>query len=131
MNTTINSRGVQTRPWPTGLTNPPDLHSSSARTDAPIGLFRVSAPKVRRGGSSGGFSSLNTQPDEGYIQIQRNHAQIRGDPASSQPFLVRFSQIRPFPADFSDFGADFGNFDADLVSFYIFRRWFADFGDIL
>ena len=41
---------------------------------------------------------------------------------SSQPYLVRFSQIWPFPSDFNYFGADFGDFDADLVSFYIFRR---------
>ena len=39
------------------------------------------------------------------------------------------SQIRPFPSYFSDFGAYFGYFDADLVSFYIFRRWFADSDD--
>ena len=41
---------------------------------------------------------------------------------SSQPYLIRFNQIRPFPANFNDFGADFGDFDADLVSFYIFQR---------
>ena len=70
-----------------------------------------------------------TRPDEGYIQIRPNHAQIRGDLASSQPYLVRFSQIRPFPSYFSDFGADFGDFDVDLVSFYIFQRWFADSSD--
>ena len=53
--------------------------------------------------------------------------QIWGDPASSQPYLVRFSQIRPFPADFNDFCADLGDFDADLLSFYIFQRWFCKF----
>ena len=53
--------------------------------------------------------------------------QIWGDPASSQPYLVRFSQIRPFPADFNDFCADLGDFDADLLSFYIFRWWFYRF----
>ena len=68
-----------------------------------------------------------TRPDRGYIKIRRNQAQIRGDPASSQPYLARFSQIQPFPADFSSFGADFGKFNADLVSFYIFRRWFGRF----
>ena len=54
-------------------------------------------------------------------------AQIRGDTASSQPYLVRFSQIQPFLADFSSFGADFGDFNADLVSFYIFWWWFYRF----
>ena len=44
----ITIRGVQTRPGPVGLTNPPDLHPSSARIDTPIGQFRVSASKTRR-----------------------------------------------------------------------------------
>ena len=48
-------------------------------------------------------------------------AQIKGDPMSSQPYLVRFSQIRPFLTDFSNFGATYGDFDAELVSFNIFR----------
>ena len=48
-------------------------------------------------------------------------AQIKGDPMSSQPYLVRFSQIRPFLTDFSNFGAAYGDFDVELVSFNIFR----------
>ena len=125
-------RGVQTRPWPAGLTNPPDIHLSSARTDTPVGQFRVSAPKTRHQWVEWRvffFKTRATRPDEGYIQIWQNHAQIRGDLASSQSYLVRFSQIRPFPSYCSDFGADFSDFDIDLVSFYIFRRWFADSGD--
>ena len=125
-------RGVQTRPWPAGLTNPPDIHLSSARTDTPVGQFRVSAPKTRHQWVEWRvffFKTRATRPDEGYIQIWQNHAQIRGDLASSQSYLVRFSQIRPFPSYCSDFGADFSDFDVDLVSFYIFRRWFADSGD--
>ena len=128
----VTCKGVQTRPWPAGPTNPPDLHPSSARTDAPVVQFRVSAPKAqcRRVEWRVFFSKTQaTQPDEGYIQIRRNHTQIRGDLASSQPYLVRFSQIRPFLSYFNDFGADFNDFDADLVSFYIFWRWFADSSD--
>ena len=125
-------RGVQTRLWPAGPTNPPNLHPSSTWTDALIRRFWVSVPKAwcRRFEWRVFFSKTRaTRPDKGYIQIRRNHAQIRGDPASSQPYLVRFSQIRPLPVDFSDFGANFDDFDANPVRFYIFRWWFADSGD--
>ena len=112
--------------------NPLDrpTHPISAGTDAPNSLFWVSAPKARRQRVEWWvfFSKTRaTRPDRGYIQIWRNQAQIWGDPTISQPYLVRFSQIQPFPTDFSDFGADFGDFDADLVCFYIFRQWFCRF----
>ena len=123
----VQSRGVQTRSRPARPTNPPDLYLISTWTDAPVGQFRVSMPKAQcQWVEWQVFFSKTwaTRPDRGYIQIRRNQAQIRGDPASSQPYLMRFSQIQRFPADFSNFGADFGKFNADLVSFYIFRRWF-------
>ena len=112
--------------------NPLDrpTHPISAVTDAPNSLFWVSAPKARRQWVEWWvfFSKTRaTRPDRGYIQIWRNQAQIWGDPTSSQPYLVRFNQIQPFPTDFSDFGEDFGDFDADLVCFYIFRQWFCRF----
>ena len=124
------SRGVQNRPRPAGPTNPPDLHLISARIDATVSWFRVSAPKARRRRVEWRviFSKTRaTQLDGGYIQIQRNRAQIRGDPASSQPYFVRFSQIWPFPANFSNFEKKLNDFDADLVSFYIFRQRFCRF----
>ena len=128
----VTCRGIQTWPWPAGPTSLPDLHPSSARTDAPVGQFRVSMPNAQcQWVEWRVFFSKTwaTRPDGGYIKIRRNQAQIRGDLASSQPYLVRFSQILPFPSYFNDFGADFSDFGTDLMSFNIFWRWFADSGD--
>ena len=123
-------RGVQNQPRPVGLTNQPNLHPISTQTDVIVGRFWVSAPKARHWLVEWRVLFSKTQatlPNGGYIQIRQNRAQIWGDPTSSQPYLVRFSQIRPFPADFSYFEKRLGDFDADLVSFYIFRRWFCRF----
>ena len=122
--------GVQNWLWPVGPTNPLNLHLILARTDATNDLFQVFASKAWRWRVEWRVLFSKTWaiwPDAGYIQIWRNRAQIRGDPASSQPYLVRFSQIQPFPADFSYFEKRFGDFDADLVSFYIFWGWFCRF----
>ena len=125
------SRCVQTWPRPAGLTNLLDLHPISGRTDAPVSRFQVSVPRPDTGGSSGGFSSPKPEPPYSTNVIYKS-SEIKLKSEEIQRILNHIwwdlAGSDQIPADFSDFGADFSNFDAGLVSFYIFRRWFADFG---
>ena len=57
-------RGVQTRLWPAGPTNPPDLHPISVGTDAPTIGFGFPHPRPNAGWSSGGFSSPKPKPPD-------------------------------------------------------------------
>ena len=57
-------RGVQTRLWPAGPTNPPNLHPISVGTDAPTIGFGFPHPRPNAGWSSGGFSSPKPKPPD-------------------------------------------------------------------
>ena len=67
--------------------------------------FRYLRPNV--GETSGGFSPPKPNPPDltdviyKFGQLWQDQAQIQGDPARSQLYLVRFSQIRPNPSRFS------------------------------